>query len=82
MDEAYIPISCSMHDKLLAHATKRQPCELVVEGDDAEKEPRLVAGLIVDVFSRDGAEYLRLRDGDLIRLDKLVTVDGEEVLPA
>ena len=73
---------CSMHDKLLALATRKQPCTLLVQDDGAEGGPRQVEGVIIDVFSRDGAEYLRLQDGALFRLDKLDTVDGELVLPA
>ena len=31
---------------------------------------------LVDVFARDGAEWLRLDSGREIRLDRLVEVDG------
>lgn len=79
MDDSYIPISCAIHDKLVDLAVRKKASDLRVRGDSGEEQ--VVTGVIVDVFTRDGAEYLRLEEGDLIRLDRLVTVDGEEVLP-
>lgn len=80
MDDSYVPISCAMHDKLLDLAVRKKSSDLRVQSDTGEEQ--VVTGVIVDVFSRDSAEYLRLAEGDLIRLDKLVTVDGEQVVPA
>lgn len=80
MEQPYVPISCQVHDEMLALATRRQECELTVESEDGSAEQ--VRGVIVDVYSRDGAEYLRLHDGRNYRLDRILRLDGEEVPPA
>ncbi len=70
--DAYIPVSCDFHDELEALATLRQECELVYRG--AAAELLMVRGLIVDVYAANKADYLRLKDGTEIRLDRLVSV--------
>ncbi|MBX9868322.1 MAG: hypothetical protein K2X63_00855 [Burkholderiaceae bacterium] len=44
-----------------------------VAADGAQKE---ITSQIVDVFAQAGADYLRLIDGELIRLDQIVAIDG------
>ncbi|MEX2570905.1 MAG: hypothetical protein WD737_06335 [Gemmatimonadota bacterium] len=80
MTEPYIPISCSIHDELLAAATLRRMAEIVYRSDTGDKVT--ARAKIEDVFARAGAEFLRLGDGSRIRLDRLLTVDGKLVTPA
>lgn len=82
-DEArrpYQPIACATHDELLALATLRRESELT--WTDASGAPVTRRSRIVDVYTRDGAEYLKLEDDTIIRLDDLRTVDGKQVGPA
>ena len=73
----YIPISCSFHDRLEAAATMRRPVTLSYAGFDGEIE---VTGQIVeDVFTREGAEYLRLNSGLELRLDSLRSLNGQKL---
>lgn len=74
MDSPYRPVDCGFHDHLLALATLRRVVTLQVTGGD---EPEL-KGRLVDVFTRDGAEYLRLDAGAAVRLDRILTVRDEE----
>lgn len=46
-----------------------------IETDDSGYA--VARGRIVDVYSRGGAEYLRLEDGTVIRLDRIVSVNGK-----
>lgn len=80
MNGPYIPISCDMHDRLLDAATLRRECELTIAG--APGDARRIRGVIADVYSRDGAEYLQLRDGTTLRLDEILEFDGQAVYPA
>jgi Rho-binding antiterminator len=80
MDKPYIPISCEVHDELLAFATLRQECEITVVLSEGRVEP--IRGIIVDVYSRDGAEYLQLRDGSTFRLDQIQALNGKPIPPA
>ena len=71
----YRPIDCSVHDRLEHFAVGRTLLNVrFVSADGAEQDRD---GRIVDLYARDGAEYLRLDDGTAIRLDHL-----REVRPA
>ena len=74
MDEPYAAINCSDHDRLLACATLRQKVHLTLMLPDGETQ--VFSGVIEDVYSRKGCEYLRLRDGPTIRLDAIRALDG------
>lgn len=78
--EPYVPIDCSIHDRLEALATLRRRSVIAHrtrDGGIARVEAR-----IVDVYTRDGAEWIALEGGEVLRLDTLVEVDGEAVRPA
>lgn len=68
----YRPIDCGVHDRLESYATLGSVCS--VSFVDSAGSERSTSGRIVDVFARDGAEYLRLEDGTEVRLDRLRTV--------
>jgi len=73
-DQPYKTIDCSLHDRLESAATLRQLVRIIYRGTDGnqqETEDRLV-----DVFAKNGEEFLKTTNGDLIRLDMLVSVDG------
>lgn len=71
--DAYHPVDCGFHDILLHHATLRRPVEVVWD----EKGRKLASNaVIVDVYTHDGREFMRLDSGVVIRLDRLISVDG------
>ena len=72
----YEPIDCSLHDELEARATRGRRCAIRFRGDD--DAVREVTDRIVDVFAREGEEFIRLSSGEEIRLDRLEAVDGVE----
>ena len=37
---------------------------------------QIIDGFIADLFAKDGAEYLKLDNGTVIRLDHIVSVNG------
>lgn len=74
MNQEYKPISCDAHDELLARATLKRECDLGYE--DADGNTATVHGIIEDVYSKDGAEYLRTKSGLTLRLDQLRELDG------
>ena len=76
MCRTYIPVDCEFHDVLEAAATLRR----VVAIDHVENEGnrRVADARIADLFARDGAEYMRLDDGSLIRLDRIVSIDDAQ----
>ncbi|MBW4460070.1 MAG: hypothetical protein KME47_07525 [Nodosilinea sp. WJT8-NPBG4] len=73
----YQSVSCDFYDELEALATLHQTCPIHYRtegGDEMSTE-----GQIVDFFVVEKAEYLRLKDGLEIRLDRLISVDGKPV---
>lgn len=71
--QKYQKISCSYYDQLEAYATKRTHCVVRYHADDLEK---ISDGIIVDVYAKEGAEYLKLNNGIIIRLDQLISING------
>ncbi len=75
-ESSYTPIACSVYDVLEASAVKRTSAILeIVKGEHTGSH----TVRILDVFSRDGAEFLQARDVHsneefTIRLDSLATV--------
>ena len=80
MTEPYSPIDCGLHDELQLRVMRGREVGLV--WDDATGAIQQRRSRLVDVFSRDGVEYLRLDDGSEIRLDRLREVDGLPFRPA
>jgi Rho-binding antiterminator len=73
MNLPYQKISCSYYDQLEALATKRTHCVIVFLSEGKEETAE---GVITDLFSKEGAEFLQLDKGITIRLDHLVSVNG------
>lgn len=70
---SYIPVDCNFHDRLLHWATKKERVVAVVLDEGIEAESR---GIIEDVWTESGAEFLRFDNGRTIRLDSIVSVNG------
>ena len=75
--DAYIPVNCDFHDELEALATLRQECRIVYS--NAANELVEVQGLIVDVYAANKADFLKLKDGTEIRLDRIVSVNDKQL---
>lgn len=70
----YTPIACDLHDRLQLLVMRGRLVSLVVRDDDGVA--RTVATHLVDVLTRDGAEWVVTGDGTSLRLDRLIEVDG------
>ncbi|HVT04362.1 MAG TPA: Rho-binding antiterminator [Thermoanaerobaculia bacterium] len=72
-DKDYSPVSCDYHDQLEAAAMHGKEVRLEFEQQGARQDQR---GKIGDVFTEDGAEYVRFEGGKgalKIRLDEIVS---------
>lgn len=75
-DEHYEPVSCDYHDQLEAAAMHKQEVELEFDLDGVSQKER---GRIEDVYTSDGAEWVRFQapNGSLeIRLDHIISMRG------
>ena len=68
----YVSVACSFYDTLEAAALHPRPLAIAYLADDGARVDALDA--VADVFSKDGAEWLRLASGPVVRLDRLLRV--------
>ncbi len=73
----YALVDCDFYDQLEAFATLRQICQISYLNED--KETIEVQSQIVDVYAANKADFLKLKDGTEIRLDRLITVNGQPI---
>lgn len=72
---SYRLVDCGFHDRLEAFATLRQICQIsyrTTSGEIIEVQDQ-----IVDVYAANKADFLRLKAGTEIRLDRLISVNGK-----
>ena len=66
----YKPVSCDLSDELEGLSLKKKPVQLKVStlngGTDWKQ------GHIQDLFTQDHADFVKLSDGTVIRLDKII----------
>lgn len=73
-EEAYEPVSCDYHDQLEAAAMHKNDVELEF---DLEGVPQREHGKILDVYTADGAEWVRFEAKGApleIRLDHIISM--------
>jgi len=74
MTTTYRPINCEFHDVLEATATGQRRVTIVYV--DAAGEECTARARITDLRAKEGAEYMHLDDGSVVRLDAIASVDG------
>jgi Rho-binding antiterminator len=78
MSDKYIPINCEFLDRIEHWCVKREHCEITYRQGTFPRDLQ-TTGIITDIFTRDKAEFLTLDDGEEIRLDKIVAINGYEL---
>lgn len=71
----YTPINCEFHDVLEATATRRATVDIRFLDETGVLQQR--DSRIVTLSAQDGVEHAVLGTGERIRLDRLVSVDGQ-----
>lgn len=67
----YIPVSCSIYDRIESLAVKQQMVEIVFK--DHNNDEIKTSGFIKNVYSENKAEYLLIGKMN-IRLDKIINI--------
>lgn len=78
MDDPYRLVACSFHDHLESYAVRRTVLRIVWRDPSAgsgQAATREAVTTLDDVFAADGADWVRLATGDIIRADRLLAVD-------
>ncbi|HEX7707717.1 MAG TPA: Rho-binding antiterminator [Thermoanaerobaculia bacterium] len=76
-EEPYEPVSCDYHDELEAAAMHKTEIELEFDLEGVTQKER---GRVEDVFTADGAEFIRFTSGSgsiEIRLDHIISMGQE-----
>lgn len=74
----YSPISCGYYDRLEAFATLKTEVSLAYTQPESENLIS-IKGRVIDLFSREQAEYLLFQSGETrheVRLDRVYEIDG------
>lgn len=75
MAKPYQPIDCGVYDQLEVLAMRRTVCQIEYSGTKGIRET--IESPIVDVFAKSGEEFITLQDGQQIRLDRLLRLNGK-----
>lgn len=77
MDNQYQPIDCGVYDEIEVLAMQKKPCEIEFRQEDLTV--RSITTEVLDVYSKDHAEWVKLASGDVVRLDQIVRLNGREL---
>ena len=72
--ETYKPINCNYYDILEATAVKRKVVTIVFRTNETIETTETK---ILDLFTKNKEEFMVLENNLTIRLDRLISVDGE-----
>jgi len=75
INKKYTPIDCNFHDILLDKATRKSLVALDYNSPLGIQRKEIV---IMDVYTKEGEEFLLTNSGETIRLDQIVSLDGNE----
>ena len=76
MADPYRLVACSFHDHLESYAVRRTPVRVTWRAGDAVHSAETT---VDDVFAADGADWVRLATGEVIRADRLIAVEPAAV---
>ncbi|MEL6942080.1 MAG: hypothetical protein AAFO82_05375 [Bacteroidota bacterium] len=71
----YQPISCDFYDLLEESVTLKKKSIIHFYNTDYQEEQ--IVSRIINLFTKQKEEFLELENGQLIRLDQLISVDGK-----
>jgi len=72
----YKPIDCGLYDELELLSLRKINVLIKYYGENSQIVKS--ESVIADLFSENKIEFLRLSDGKIIRLDKLIEVNGKQ----
>ena len=74
---SYVRISNELYREFEKVFKKKEECELVFLNKDNDKVS--IKSKILDFLNIDGSEYIDTNKGTRIRLDKIVSLNGEDI---
>lgn len=79
--KSYQPIDCNFYDLLEAAAVQGKTVQLEYAASNSAEniENVEISTRIVDLYARNGEEFLVLENQQTIRLDQLLSMDGNKL---
>ena len=75
MKEVYKSVNCSFYDELETLAVSHKLCEIIFWNENGAKT--ITRDRIKNIYTDESIEYLETSKGLLLRLDRLVEVNGK-----
>jgi len=70
----YKPIDCNLYDEVILLIMRKQKIKIDYQTETGKSQE--VETILKDVYAREGEEFVLLENGDKIRLDRVVKIDG------
>lgn len=74
IEKKYVPISCDFYDEIELLALRGSQCTIVFRASDDTS--LTLDGIIHNVYSKNKEEFLDMKGGEKIRLDRLISING------
>ena len=74
--EKYQPINCRFYDVLELHASRKETC--LITFFENGKSVKTLESTIEDIFTKDKEEFLKLKEGTIVRLDQILSVNDTQ----
>lgn len=74
---SYKTISCSFYDLLLEKATLKEKIQLIYKPFGEEEIS--IYGIIIDVYTKNKEEFLKLDSEQIIRLDYIISLGDKNI---
>jgi len=71
---SYVPIDCGFYDELVLHAMRKN--KLAIQKGSSKKFPEVV---IKDLQTRNKEEFIHFDNGEVVRLDEIITVEDQTI---
>ncbi len=71
----YVPVSCAFYSELEVLAIRRIPCHIFYINEMGFRVE--VHSIIRNLFTSSKEEFMELEQGILIRLDRLISINGK-----
>ena len=78
MTDKYIPINCEFLDRIESWCVRKETCHVVYTQGTYPRNLEM-QGRIIDIFKKDKAEYMLMDNGEEIRLDKIISINGYDL---
>jgi Rho-binding antiterminator len=76
MKNNYKPIDCNLYDELILLIMRKQNIQILFQNESGAEEE--MDTVLKDIYSKEGEEFILLENGNTLRLDKLLKIDGKD----